>query len=43
MIYHTIEFVKYEIAKESEYLDWFSDLASMDRLQIDARLDRVGN
>jgi len=38
MIYHTIRFVKYEIAKTS---DWFGDLVSKDRLQIDARLDRV--
>lgn len=41
MIYHTIIDVKYEIAKTPEYLDWFGDLASKDRLQIDARLDRV--
>jgi putative addiction module killer protein len=41
MIYHTIKFVKYELAKTPEYLDWFDGLASKDRLQIDARLDRV--
>jgi putative addiction module killer protein len=31
----------YDLAKTSEYLKWFDCLASKERLQVDARLDRL--
>jgi len=33
--------VAYDLAKTGEYLKWFESLASKERLQVDARLDRL--